>query len=305
MPDPRQHVRPGQKLQIAAQQINFLNGLMRQGGGFGSGGLSGWTQGTNIVLARNDTGADLDRFGVLEMTGIVIDPESGDTAQRQFWEMPCLVGTSPDIAEIDGDRVSRPQKIGIALEPIPAGKIGRVIVSGPVVCKLDVRDQEHRFARAIDGDTQKLETAEESDSPAQILWKADGSDPWAVVVLDDAGQRFFFGKATSSGAPGGMPITVDRYDDGPLEAAAGGQLDASVILYPIKQDSWVIVWNAPDGKWYVVAAGLYDPSCQPPVIAGHDLTAIANYSPTKLQLLGHDYGCLKWIDTEACPAESP
>lgn len=305
MPDPRQHVRPGQKLQIAAEQINFLNGLMRTGGGFGSGSLSGWMAGTNVLMCRNDSAEDIEQFGVLQITGVAIDPTDGERHERQFAEMPCVSGDIPSVPMPDGTQAARPQKLAITLEPIKAGKIGRVVVSGPVQVKLAVRNAEHRFARARNGEFGKLETCEESDAPAKILWKSDGgSAPWAIVALGDCGQRFFLCKSAAQWSVGSAQ-SVDRYDDGPLADATGGQIEAvNNLFYPIAEDSWVAIWNAPDGKWYVIAAGKTDASCHPAVIAGHDLEQVPGYDSSKTQVLGHESGCLKWIDTTECAEAS-
>lgn len=150
--DPRQNVRPGDKLRIAAEQINFLNGLMRSGG-IASGALSGWQPGTNLILCKN-TGADVARWGVLNITGIEIDPNTDEYRANSFGEMPCVRGTAA---------TSSTNKAAVAIEPIKAGKIGRVAVSGVVQLK--------------SADVSKVGGATE-------LWK---SGEWAIIRFGGGG----------------------------------------------------------------------------------------------------------------------
>lgn len=301
MPDPRQNVRPGQKLQIAAQQINFLNGLMRQGGGFGSGGLPGWTQGTNVLMARNDTGADVNRFGVMEIAGVVIDPNDGDRALRQFSDMPCVIGVLPEVPEANGLPTARVKKLCVTMEPIADGKLGRVIVGGPTPVYLGSGPEEYEFARAMDGSTSTLEPCRESDASAKILWRNGGEPGMGIVVLQDCGQRFYFGKTADVHWLPGTRLGVERYDNGPLEEPAGGTVQAMNQLHPVAPESWVTIWSAPDGDWWLLNAAKWDYDCTSCVVAGHDLTQLPDYSPTGTQVLIHEDGCLKWISTTECP----
>ena len=302
MPDPRQHVRPGQKLQIAAQQINFLNGLMRKGGGFGSGGLTGWSAGTNVIMARNDTGAALGRFGIMEIDGIVINPADGDSHLSQHSEMPCVIGVAPQVPAPAGLPVSRVMKLCISLEPIPQGKIGRVVVSGPVPVQLSagIFPEQFKFARAIHNSTGYLEPCMESDAPAKILWRNEFFG-LGLVVLNECGQRFLFGKTPDVPWLPNERLGIELYDNGPNEDPAGGFVQARNGMHPVAPNSWVRIWNAPDGDWWLMAASKWDYSCSPCVVAGHDLAQLPGYDPNLTQILGHEDGCLKWISTTECP----
>lgn len=305
MPDPRHNVRPGEKLQIAAQQINFLNGLMRQGGGFTSGGLAGWTQGTNVVMARNDTGSDVIRFGVMEIAGVVIDPSDGDRARNQFSDMPCVIGVAPSRPTASGLPTARVQKICVTMEPIKADKLGRVVVSGPTPVKLGSATAPEGmtlpFAQTIIGHTGSLRPSISSDAPAQILYQPEQPGGIGLVLLQNSGQRFYFGKTLDVPWLPGTRAAVELYDNGPLEDPAGGSLAVINQLYPVAPESWVTIWNAPDGDWWLLNAAKWDYECVSCVVAGHDLSQLPTYSPTGTQVLAHEDGCLKWISTLECP----
>ncbi len=305
MPDPRQNVYPGQKLQIAAEQINFLNRMMRQGGGFGSGGLAGWTQGTNVVMARNDTGSDVSRFGVMEIDGFVIDPEGDDRARNQFSDMPCVIGVTPDVPEASGMPTSRVKKICVTMEPIKAGKLGRVVVSGPTPVRLGsaptVEGVALPFAVAISGSTSILGPSPKSDSPAQILYQPEQPGGLGLVLLQNSGQRFYFGKNSDNPWLPGTRAYVELYENGPLEEPSGGGFQAMNQLYPVAPESWVTIWNAPDGDWWLLNAAKWDYFCVSCVVAGHDLSQLPTYSESGIQVLAHEDGCLKWISTSECP----
>ena len=306
MADPRHNVRPGEKLQIAAQQINFLNGLMRQGGGFGSGGLAGWTQGTNVVMARNDTGSDVIRFGVMEIAGVVIDPQVGDREVNQFSDMPCVIGVAPGVPEASGLATSRVKKICVTMEPIKAEKLGLVVVSGPTPVRLGSATTQEGFALpfavALDGSTLALGPSPKSDAPAQILYQPEQPGGLGLVLLQNSGQRFYFGKNSDNPWLPGTRAAVELYENGPLEGPSGGALGVMNQLYPVAPESWVTIWNAPDGDWWLLSAGKWDYDCVSCVVAGHDLSQLPTYSESGIQVLAHEDGCLKWISTSECPS---
>jgi len=63
MKDPRNHVLRGQPLRLAAEQVNSLNSLMRVNTGFNSGPVDIPQAAKNVILCRNSSGADVDRWG--------------------------------------------------------------------------------------------------------------------------------------------------------------------------------------------------------------------------------------------------
>lgn len=313
MPDPRQNVRPGQKLQIAAEQINFLNRMMRQAGGFGSGGLAGWPAGTNVIYGKNVGSATVEQGYAQAITGIVIDPTYNQTSQRQFWDMPCIEFDLLEVPEpLSGQPVTQPIRICVPLEPIAPDKIGRVIVSGVAqvrwggvggytVVKEPTRPAgPPPFATPQSGGT--FRGTYNSSAAARVVWAPDDDVGFAVVQLCESGNRLHFGKSPDGSWPPNQSQGVELYDDGPDGDVTGSLSSvANTLFHPIAADSWVVVWSAPDGRWYVVSAGKWDYEAPQPIVAGHDLMQLDTYDPNTTQLLGHEDGELKWFSTTECP----
>lgn len=166
--NPRQTVLPGQRLRVAAAQVNWINEQMGPRPGMSADPAGGLEPARNVILARNDTGSNVDRWGILRIDGVVISPNSGDRQRRTFEDQPCVVGSVPD-----------PKKPAwcVAVEPIKAGRIGRVAVGGVVQCKLTVTSSSDRFA-TCGSTTSSLVTG--SSGEALILWKGSG---WGLVRL--------------------------------------------------------------------------------------------------------------------------
>ena len=150
MPDPRQYVRPGQRLQIAASQINAVNEMMRVDTGFRAGPVSRQASSPYTWVYGKSSSA-VSRWGVMAITGMEVTPTSDDNADatKQFQSMPVLTL---------GATSSSTTAWCVAIEPIAANKIGRVAVSGAVQIKAS--------------DLPKA-------SGATVLWKDTN---WALVV---------------------------------------------------------------------------------------------------------------------------
>ena len=300
MTDPRQNVRPGDRLRIAAEQINFLNGLMRPDTGFKAGALNGYEPGRNVILARNNSGADLPRWGVLAITGIDINPATDATRRRSFEEMPCITGTKPT-GTTGG-------KFVVAVEPIKSGKVGRVCAAGIVQVKVSFSNSSHTRAKPKNNSTAHLESA--ASGPAVIVWSANTSgEQWALVRWDDGGG-IRIGKYTGSTTWGiGTCATVTVWDGGQgcqptVSSPAETIADVVNLSRDIPPDSWVVVEQTSSGRWVLVEAGKDEGSCRQ-TIGGEDITKWPGWSASKIQLLGHDAnGCLKWFDSEECEETS-
>lgn len=182
MSDPRQSVRPGQRLEIAASQINFLNQLMASNVTPVSGPLAGWNFTGNTVLVKNTTASTVARWGVLKIDGILIDPNDGDTQRREFESMPCVNGVEAAAGE---------EHSVVVLEPIAPGKIGRCAVAGVV--------------QIASSDVAKV-------GGSLVLWQdAD----WALIRFG-GGERLRFGRITSSWAKGTVATVNQLKGDGSL-----------------------------------------------------------------------------------------
>lgn len=248
--DPRHNVRPGDKLRIAAEQINWINRQMRADTGFQAGELEGYEPGRNIILARNNTGGDLPRWGVMRISGIEINPSANDTGRRSFEEMPCITGAKPD-ANTGG-------KFVIAVEPIPSGKIGRVSAAGIVQAKVLFSSASHTRAKPKDNTIEHLETA--NGGPAEILWSAGTSgEQWALVRFGDAGGgQLRIGKYTGSSTWAKHSVAeIDVWEGGtPPNETSSSQTIAGVVNHwgDVPANKWVGVQIAANGYHYLVVA---------------------------------------------------
>jgi hypothetical protein len=126
--DPRQHVRPGDPIRLAAEQINGLNRLLQQGGGFGGPADVQLPTPYTWVYGRNSGGTTIDRWRVAAISGIAATPTSDNAAAatQQFQRMPIVTLAA---------WTSSAAAVCVAVEPIPAGGIGRVAVGGAVQVK--------------------------------------------------------------------------------------------------------------------------------------------------------------------------
>jgi hypothetical protein len=114
----------------------------------------------------------VERWGVLEITGVAITPTSSSGgATASFEEMPVLTAGTPSVSTTAWC---------VAVEPIESGKIGRVAVGGVVQCKVDVDKADDKFVCCTGSG---LETSVKGEG--LILWKdsGTGSGKWALVRL--------------------------------------------------------------------------------------------------------------------------
>lgn len=129
----------------------------------------------DIVRILNESGEDLDRFAILELTAPLISPADN---LDEFQRRPAFRGGIPT-ADTGG-------RFAILMDAIPTGRIGRAWVSGACPVQIDVTDADHRYAEPASGQSDHLVSAE--TGPAEILWAAPGTgEKWALVRLGAAG----------------------------------------------------------------------------------------------------------------------
>jgi hypothetical protein len=173
--DPRQHVSPGDPISLAAEQINGLNRLLATPAGFRGPGTGEPAVPYTWVLCRSSV--TVARWGVLAITGLEITPATA-AGVSAFESMPIVTGATPSATTTAW---------GIAVEPIAAGKVGRLAVAGVVQCKVEVTHADDKFA------TCKESASELKAGPTGegiILWKESGtgSGKWSLVRLADGPQ---------------------------------------------------------------------------------------------------------------------
>lgn len=162
------------------------------------------------ILARNNTTGAVRRWGVLSVAGVVFTP-SGATgnATQQFQDQPVLSGGLP----------TGGSAFVVAVEPIAAGKIGRVAVAGVVQAKVDIVSSSHTHVKAKDGDLTQLITAGNGD--AEILWKESGTGTgkWAIIRFAGGGGDTEFvrlGKVSGTWTKGATASVQQHRGDGSM-----------------------------------------------------------------------------------------
>ena len=127
---------------------------------------------SGIVLVKNASGTDQDRFAVLGIDSPVITPTDNED---EFKNRVALAGVTPTTAYAG--------KFVILLEPLTNGAIGRGCVSGACPVKVNITDVNHRFADVKEGQASCLASTE--SGAAMILWR-DGAGTgtvWALVNI--------------------------------------------------------------------------------------------------------------------------
>ena len=139
----------------------------------------------SLVLVRNDSGSDLDRFEILGIDAPVIDPVDNEEA---FKNRVAVSGVTPVIAppeEDPGD--THVGRFVVLAEPVKIGKIARAYAAGICPVKIDVADesQDCRFAEIAEDLSSNLEV--NPSGSAAILWRAGGTGrQWALVRLGNS-----------------------------------------------------------------------------------------------------------------------
>lgn len=142
-------------------------------------------------LVRNNSGAAVDRFGILAVGDPIILP---DDSLEQFVGTIAFEGDTPTGS--DGS------KWCVLLEPIPDDGIGLAVISGVIPVQVAAGSGAEDYVQPATGDTDAL--AFSSSGSALVLWEEGSGDPrWALVRLGDG---------AGSGASG---VTVQEQDGSP------------------------------------------------------------------------------------------
>lgn len=125
--DPYRKVRPGEPVKIPARAWNELVGGLRPGANRGGEPVDGMSAPYSWVYAKNTATGPVSRWSVVAITGLEVTP-TGTTgpAAQQFESMPIVTASSPTAGTTAW---------GVAIEPIEAGKLGRLAVAGVVQVK--------------------------------------------------------------------------------------------------------------------------------------------------------------------------
>lgn len=199
MSDPFRRVRPGEPLRIPAEGWNAAMAAAKHHARSRTaldGGQDAGREDHGVVLVRNDTEEDMDRYMAVALGAPITTPT---VRLAGFQGRQALSGTTP-VAASRG-------KFAVLLEPIRVGAVGRALVSGctPTILLVPAPvDAPVDFADVRSG--QKFLSASPSGA-ARVLWlqpeadRLNGGIAWAIVNL---------GEGTS---PSGM-FKVLVYKDG-------------------------------------------------------------------------------------------
>ncbi len=189
------------------------------------------------ILVRNDSGADIPRFGILGLDSPVIGP---DDNLASFQNQPAFSGSTPAAGTHEG-------RFAVVQQPLASGAIGPAVVDGLSVARINVADASHTYADVADGDaTQLLSSAAGS---ARILWIASGTGTqWALVSL---------GHTPAGGAGGGVRqmIITAIHDDylacRDWDGQAEGETDVEVARpWELQRTPW-------DGESHTIDGVIY------------------------------------------------
>jgi len=178
MSDPLKKVQSGQPLVIPANAYNtfidaardYQDRRMRQQ----ARTVTPDTK-PGVVLVRNTSGADQNRFAVMEITSPVIGPTDN---LLEFQNKIAFDAVAPT-----ADGISR---FVVLAEPIKNTKLGQAVLAGITPVQIDVTDESAEYAQPIEAETGYLRTA--STGSARIVWKDVGTGlKWGVVQIPAGG----------------------------------------------------------------------------------------------------------------------
>ena len=196
-------VQSGDKLKIPASTYNaFIDAAqaVKDNNNFLS--ATNKNSDSRKVIVQNNSGGNLDKFEILGISAPYVTPTDNET---DFQNRITIVGITPDIDDHKG-------KFIVLQEPIPNGKIGRGIISGETIVKVNVSDEDHKFAKIEDGESGYL--ASGTSGSARILWKESGTGTvWAYVRLGDSEPAVLFGTVSSPPDSGAANVTLQKVND--------------------------------------------------------------------------------------------
>lgn len=182
-------IRPGERLAgLPSRPWNAMIAHLR--GAPPPMGLGDRAPTEGIVPVRNDSGNDVDRFGVLGMDGVIV---TQDDNEDEFYNRPTLTGVTPGLAH--------PGRFIILQEPAADGEIVRGMIAGVTPVLINVVDEGDRYADVEDDpDYAGVRLKSALSGVARILWKESGTaEKWAYLQFPVAGPTLLGGKVVSGG----------------------------------------------------------------------------------------------------------
>jgi len=124
----------------------------------------------------------------------------------------------------------------------------------------------------------------------------------------DEGTDVLIGKTTEEWLKDSSAEVEIIYEDSCNdEGSSGEKIGAYNISYDVAAGAKVVIALAKNGCWYMVEASngcdegsVGSGECGCTSLGGEDLKQLTGYDGSKTQVLSHENGCLKWIDTTEC-----
>ncbi len=173
-------VRPGDKFSISATEYNRLLAAaeeLHRNRLSGGRGPRTYIRDAATVRVHNVSGDTIPIGGLVGFDEPLTDPTAGAAELARF----VRDATVKIVLPIETIHLGR---IGIAIEPIAPGKVGRVVFAGVVAARVNVIKTWHHFADVGESVGDTLQS--KPDGSAQILWRRDPlqlGDQWAVVRI--------------------------------------------------------------------------------------------------------------------------
>jgi hypothetical protein len=215
----------------------------RKGGRVASPSLTELFEPANLVLVRNDTAAARPAYSVLKPNAVLVDPANYPHDVRR---RPAFAGVAPAAAD---------DPFLVTIDPLDVGQTGRAAAAGVVVCRVNVTDATHQYARPVAGDPTGLASA--GTGPARILYKPTGTGvKTAVVQLGLAPPPTFSGARLTqtsptavSDPPGGADPSFDsvQFDTDGYRSLQSGVyvLKPTVAGYYLVGATWWVPLSTP------------------------------------------------------------
>ena len=173
MGDVFRKVKSGDPLRIPAETFNaFVDAAQDFRNRQNAQGVEtkGSAQGNTVVLVKNASGSDQERFAVLGVAAPVISPSANLPEFKNRVVLSCVTPS-------DDHR----GRFVVLAEPIKSGNMGRAVAAGVTPVKVSVQNSADDSADVFSGQTGHLKSGE---GAASILWKESGTGiVWAVVRI--------------------------------------------------------------------------------------------------------------------------
>ena len=240
-------VSPGDNVQFRASMINDMLQMISQWKSGHLGGNSSMNSGGRgeTIFVKNTTGVDLFASDVAAIESPLFaapEIESEDRADiyRHFLDRSYLAILPTE-----------DKSLAIATGPIPDGQIGRVVISGVVRAKVDVKDTAHKTV-TFTPNTTALESSDSGKFSFLIQPTATGKQ-WCDLVF-----------GVSGGGGGGNPLIDDTLSSTLVGLNTATTSKGHIVYAPVLAEGRAVAPGTPithmkglDGRQYLVGIKSY------------------------------------------------